>query len=43
VAADDDFANAAISEQLDVKALHPMQIVARAYGLSERVPRDHKW
>jgi glycerol-3-phosphate dehydrogenase subunit C len=43
VAADDDFANAAVSEHLDMKALHPMQIVARAYGISEHRQRDHKW
>ena len=43
VAADGDCANAAISEHLDARALHPMQIVARAYGVAEHVPRDYKW
>lgn len=39
VAADGDFTNAAVSEHIDVQALHPMQIVARAYGLTGRPRR----
>ncbi len=42
VAADGDLANAAIGEHIEVKALHPMQIVARAYEVPKRVPRDQK-
>lgn len=41
VAADGDLANAVVSEHLDIEAFHPMQIVARAYGISEHPPRDH--
>ena len=39
VAADGDFANAAVSEHIDLTALHPMQIVARAYGVTGRPRR----
>ncbi|MFT4865224.1 MAG: glycerol-3-phosphate dehydrogenase subunit C, partial [Ilumatobacter sp.] len=39
VAADGDFTNAAVSEHIDVQALHPMQIVARAYGVTGRPRR----
>jgi glycerol-3-phosphate dehydrogenase subunit C len=39
VAADGDLANAALSEYIDSKALHPMQILARAYGVAGRPRR----
>lgn len=39
VSADDDFANAAVNEHIAAEALHPMQIVARAYGITGRSHR----
>ena len=38
IAGDCHLANTAITEQTGLQPLHPLQLVARAYGISEEVP-----
>jgi Fe-S oxidoreductase len=40
VAGDCHLANTAITEQTDLKPLHPLQVVARAYGIPEEPRKE---